>query len=339
MARERRFGSVSMELPDAIGGYVLEDAEALGRGAMGMVLKAKHENQSKIAAIKIRPITANDNPGMIERIERDAQALTKLHHQNVLQCFDAGKEGDYLFLALEFIEGDTLAELIEREGGKLEEKRALEILYDCAMGLVAVESAEFVHRDIKPRSIFIADTGEAKLSDISLGIRFEDAEAAHKPGSIGGAAAFISPEQAQGGIRLDIRSDIYTLGAAAYSMLSGTAPFSNDNSEELSDMIVNTEPTALESLNSGVSDKVLNIIKKAMHKNPDKRYQHAEEFAIAIEEAMYGQSRPVTKKLTKPKGNIKTREDDVPEPSLPKPLLVFGILAILLAIIYLIVNN
>lgn len=336
--RERRAGSVTDTLPDTLAGYDLANADALGRGAMGIVLKAHNADQSRTAALKVKPILKEDNPGMVERIVRDAEAMTALKHKNILRCYESGREGEYLYLALEYMEGDNVTELLEEQGGQLGEQRALEILYDCAVGLQAVEDAGFVHRDIKPRSIFISESGEAKLSDISLGIRYEDDEAIGTSGTVGGAAAYISPEQARGGIRLDIRSDIYALGATCYSMLTGNTPFVGETSAALKESIVNDEPVSVKKTNSDVSDKAAAIIKKCMQKNPDRRYQQTEELVIAIEEAMYGHKRPVTKKISRPKGDQKTRADDEPDVNTPNPLIIFGVIILLAVVIYLIVH-
>jgi len=209
--------------PQVVGGYEIQ--EKLGEGGMAVVYKATQSSLGRTAALKMMKAGAEQNKSLVDRFEREARAMASINHPNVVTCYDTGRDKGHLYIALEFVDGGDVEDLLKEHGGMLPEQRALEVVYDCLMGLSAIEAAGLVHRDIKPGNIFITQRGEAKLADLGLARRSDGDDRMTQTGSIIGTPAFMSPEQAQGEAEIDVRSDIYALGATLYAMLTGANPF------------------------------------------------------------------------------------------------------------------
>ena len=245
---------------------------ALGSGGMGTVYKAVQESLDRSVALKVvNPSSAADQRFQA-RFLQEARAMAQVHSPFVVGCFDAGFIDGQLYMALELVSGGDLLGLLERKGGKLGEQLALSLLRDCFEGLEAVEAARLIHRDLKPANIFITERGNAKLADLGLArsVR-QEADRSTMAGMILGTPAYISPEQARGEDDLDIRTDIYSLGATLFHLVTGSTPYpGSDPLSTLMRVLNDPVPDARER-NPEVSQPVAALIQRLIDKERTKR--------------------------------------------------------------------
>ncbi len=201
----------------------------LGRGGMGVVYQALQKGFERDIALKVMHDHLARDPAFAERFLREAQLSGKVNHPHVVTVYETGRDGDVLYLAMEFIAGGDAEHLLRASGGRLPPRRALEIVRDAARGLTAIHRTGLVHRDIKPANIFLTADGMAKLADLGLTRHADGGDRLSLTGVILGTPAFMSPEQATG-LPIDIRTDIYALGATLYTLVTGTAPYAGTNS-------------------------------------------------------------------------------------------------------------
>jgi predicted Ser/Thr protein kinase len=206
--------------------YGYEIIQVLGKGAMGVVYKARHIFTDRITALKVLPLRFAVDSQYLERFKREAIACMRLQHENIVRAYDFGGSEDYYYLALEYIDGQTLEDLINKQQ-MIAERHAIKLIRDVAMGLDFAWKEGILHRDIKPENIMITNAGQAKLCDFGIVklIDMEDQPAVTLAGTTVGTPFYISPEQAKGEEDLDIRSDLYSLGITLFQMLTGSVPF------------------------------------------------------------------------------------------------------------------
>jgi serine/threonine protein kinase len=206
----------------------------LGQGAEGMVFRGLHQTLNSDVAIKIlKPNTSGEN-GDLEALRREASLLAKLNHPNIVRLFDFEDNPVLPYLVLEFVEGNTLWELIEQSGA-IRWDRALNVILQIADGLAAAAELGILHRDIKPANIMVTKTGFAKLADLGTGILMTACQPKQESGEIKvvGTAMYMPPEQFTDPQKLDIRSDIYALGATLYHAITGQVPFEGSSMREV----------------------------------------------------------------------------------------------------------
>lgn len=256
-----------------IGGYRLE--QRIGQGAMGVVFKATQLSMDRSVALKILPPKLAQKEAFTKRFIREAQSAGKLLHPNIVAAYEAGKSPEgYFFFAMEFVDGESLKQLIKRNG-PLAEQRAVEVTLGVARGLAHAEKAGLIHRDVKPDNILIAKDGAPKLADFGLAKAPEDTSLTQMGGVVG-TPAYISPEQARGEADLDVRSDIYSLGATFYHAVVGAQPFRADTvGTVIAKHLEEKAPVAHEQA-EGVSPNTSAVIQKMMAKQPADRYQSAD---------------------------------------------------------------
>jgi serine/threonine-protein kinase len=200
----------------------------LGRGGMGVVHRALQVSMGREVALKVLDERIARDPRLSDRFLREARIAARVNHPHVVTVYDGGRDGDLLFLAMELMSGGDADRLRVAAGGALPPRRALEIIRDGARGLAALHAVGLLHRDIKPANIFINADGAAKLADLGLSRPVEAGrDQLTSASDLHGTPAFMSPEQAQGGA-LDIRSDIYALGASLYCLIAGHPPYRGD---------------------------------------------------------------------------------------------------------------
>jgi serine/threonine protein kinase len=256
----------------------------LGRGAMGITYKAFDVDLHCPVTLKvIREKYLGDDAARL-RFLREARAAARLRHSNVASVFHLGRTGQSYFYAMEFVEGETLENLVKRSG-KLEVKLALEIATQVAHGLVAIHEQKLVHRDIKPTNIMVSLKDEsrliAKIIDLGLAKPVADgptAVAISSPGAFAGTPEFASPEQFAG-IDVDIRSDLYSLGIVLWEMVTGGTPF-RGSAGELMYQHQHT-PLPLEQLKS-VPKPVVTLLEMLLEKDPARRFQNPTEMLKAM---------------------------------------------------------
>ncbi|MCX7702539.1 MAG: serine/threonine protein kinase [Planctomycetota bacterium] len=280
----------------------------LGRGGMGVVYKGMHIHSGTPAAIKILPSEMAKNQKIIDRFLKEAHAATVLNHRNIVRIYEAGEFCGLYYIALEYIDGETLANALEREG-KIPLKVALQITAQVAKGLEHAHERGIIHRDIKPGNIMITRDKTAKITDMGLAYlshsRYHDPT---KPGFTVGTPAYMSPEQVMTPDKMDTRSDIYSLGATLYHMLLGRPPHLGRNAEEVMTKVVKEEVHYPNALPAGV----VAILKKMLSKEPSLRFKNARAVAEAIEKFLSPSKETYINKGEKVKvvGKIGGRKDE-----------------------------
>ncbi|MDH3590297.1 MAG: serine/threonine protein kinase [Planctomycetota bacterium] len=262
------------EFPREIGGYRL--VEKIGAGTMGTVFRAKQLSLDRTVAIKIlNPPLANRSEH-VERFLREARAVAKLNHPNVISGIDVGESNGVRYFVMEYASGMTVGHLLQR-GGAMDESRVARIALQIARALEHAHEARLVHRDIKPDNIMITKDGVAKLCDLGLA-----KDRPEEGGRALGTPDYISPEQAEGIEEVDIRADLYSFGATLYHMLTGQPPFEGA-AKAVMVKHLSEEPTPIEELEDDVSTKLASIVSKLMRKHRMERYQTPSELVAALE--------------------------------------------------------
>jgi tRNA A-37 threonylcarbamoyl transferase component Bud32 len=273
------------DIPSRLGPF--EVLEKLGQGGMGAVYKARDPNLGRIVALKVLAPALRADKEAADRFLREARAGAAVNHPNVITVHAvAGPEDPEHYMALEFLPGGDAEALAERHGGRLPEPLALEIMRDCARGLVAIERAGLVHRDLKPANIFVTADGQAKLADLGLARTQAGDDRMTVTGTIVGTPAFMAPEQARAEQDLDIRTDIYSLGASLFGLLAGKPPFIGSSAFVVVSNLLNKEPPKLEVIREDLSPHTVALIRRAMAKEREDRFQDAASLLRAVEEVL-----------------------------------------------------
>ena len=261
----------------------------LSVGGMGEVYLADDLALRRSAAIKVLPSDFALNADRLRRFEREALAISKLNHPNILTIYDIGTEGSTNFMATEFIEGESLRNLVSR--GPVPMKEALQIAIQATSALSAAHAAGIIHRDIKPENIMLRRDGLVKVLDFGLAKwsgpisvpedgRTLTVNDTH-PGLVIGTARYMSPEQARG-LEIDPRTDIFSLGAVIYELLSGRAAFDGPTTSDIIAAILKTDPPLLTALPPETAVAAQRIVTKAICKDKDLRYQSMKDLELDL---------------------------------------------------------
>jgi len=277
-----------MEQPQ-LGRYVI-DSE-IGRGAMGVVFKANDTVLQRTVAVKtVNMALERDHADKYEaRFFQEARAAGGLNHPNIVTVYDAGKAGEVVYMAMEYIQGVELRTLLT-EGQAMGVTQSLSVAAQVAEGLGYAHKNGVVHRDIKPANIMVVANGPVKITDFGIA-RMRAAADLTQTGVMLGSPKYMSPEQVIGK-RADHRSDIFSLGVILYEMLTGAAPFAGENITALMYQIVNFAPPAPSTVSPAVPEMLDFIVAKMLAKPLEERYQDAEELARDLRECERGLAAP-----------------------------------------------
>jgi serine/threonine-protein kinase len=249
----------------------------LGRGAMGVVYLAEDESLQRQVAIKtlLLPEDARERQQLEARFRQEAKAAAGLNHPGIITIHDLGRQGEWLYIAMELLQGTELRDRLAQGALALDE--AIDIAQQVAAALAAAHARGIVHRDIKPGNIMLVGQGQAKIMDFGIA-RMQSSDVRTQSGTMMGSPKYMSPEQV-GGHPVDHRSDIFSLGSTLYEMVAGVPAFGGDNLGQLLNSILRGAPEPVGQLRAGVPKVLELVIARAMQKNPLARYHDAAEMA------------------------------------------------------------
>jgi eukaryotic-like serine/threonine-protein kinase len=273
-----------------IPGYQMIDK--LGKGSMGVVFKAKQISVDRIVAIKVLLDPLAQNKEFIKRFEREAKIAAKLSHNNVVNAIDAGQIDGHYFFVMEYVEGPTIKDYLDKDK-IFEEKEALRITLAIAEALKHAAQKGLIHRDIKPENVILTKEGGVKLADLGLARLTDDEKwGLSEAGMAIGTPYYISPEQVRGETNIDIRADIYSLGATLYHMVTCKVPYGgetpNDVMRKHVDLKVSIVPP--DHLNARLSSGLGMVVETMMAKNREHRYHTPDDLILDLKCLMRDES-------------------------------------------------
>lgn len=282
----------------------------LGAGGMGEVYLAEDLKLDRRVAIKVLPASVSSDPDRLRRFVREARATSALNHPHIAQIYEIGEEDGASFLVLEYIEGDTLRDMINR--GPLPVSQVVKLALELSDALAEAHSRGIVHRDLKLENIMVTRRGHAKILDFGLAKVATPAGDPHDlsitdAGAVVGTVSYMSPEQALGR-EVDGRSDLFSLGIVLYRIASGTQPFSGQTATEILSNIIHVAPPPLQPDGNPAGPELTAVILKCLEKDPGKRYQSARELTAdlrAVEAHLLRDAANPTATMVRPK--VKSR--------------------------------
>ena len=267
---------------ERIGRYRL--VSEIGRGAMGIVYLGQDEGLGRGVAIKtiLASMDAEEQAGYLARFRQEAKALGGLNHPNIITVYEFGDEGGVAYLAMEYLEGRELRDMIAKK--QLDLVTAVEIAAQVAEGLAFAHSRGIVHRDVKPGNVMVLQGNRVKIMDFGIA-RVRKSDVKTHTGLLLGSPKYMAPEQVMGR-PVDSRSDIFSLGVVLYEMLSGSPPFNAEEIPAIMYHVCNTKPPPPSATNLGVTRALDLIVARAMEKEPEARYQDAAAMAVDLRACM-----------------------------------------------------
>ena len=264
-----------------LGPYVIRDQ--IGQGGMGTVYLAEHGQLRRKVAVKVLAPQDKAHQVAVERFLREARSAAALDHPNIVRIHDVGQHGEVHYLVMEYVEGQTLDQLVDK-AGPIACGRAVEYMTQAAAGLQHAYEKGFVHRDIKPGNLMLAKDGTVKILDMGLARTFDGEDKLTEvldAGAVVGTADYISPEQAMNAPGLDIRADIYSLGASFFTLVTGRPPFEGTTTQKLLQHQMKSPPS-LATLDRTFPAGLAEVVAKMLAKKPEDRYTTPADVIYAL---------------------------------------------------------
>ena len=257
-----------------------EVQELVGTGGMSSVYRAHDRLLERDVAIKVLHEQFTADGEYVERFRREARAVAQLSHPNIVTVIDRGEQDDRQFIVFEYVDGENLKALIDREG-PLPEREAIELALQVARALGFAHEEGLIHRDVKPQNVLLNDGRQAKVTDFGIARSLDVHGGLTQTGTVMGTSDYIAPEQARGS-RVDAQSDIYSLGTVLYELLTGEVPFAGDNFVAVAMQHINQPPPSVRERRPELSPCVDEVVRRAMAKEPRDRFRSMEELCAAL---------------------------------------------------------
>ena len=254
--------------------------EPIGHGGMGEVFKAEHMVMGRIVAVKVLP-ASKATPEAMASFMHEIRAQARLNHENLVQAFDAGKDGGVCFLVTEYVPGTDLRKYV-RQHGPLSVRAASTIITQAANGLGHAHEQGLIHRDVKPGNLLVTPEGITKVSDLGLAGWLNDTEVDPRAGKIVGTADYLSPEQILTPRKVTATTDIYALGCTLYYAVTGKVPFPGGTTRDKARRHLEDTPLHPRRLNPDLADSFVEVIAEMMEKDPAKRFQTTDGGGAAV---------------------------------------------------------
>ncbi len=265
----------------------------LGAGAIGVVYEAEMPGQGRHVAVKMLTSRAANDERVVQRFEREARLCAAIQHPNVVGVHTCGFERGVHFLVMEFVDGDTLASMVQ-ELGKVPWEKAARLVLQVARGLEYAHSQGIVHRDIKPANILVTTDGVAKLADLGLAKQLDDERSITGDSPMGltmqgvalGSPAYMPPEQIRSAKDVTPASDLYALGASFYQMVTGALAFDGKSATEVMTKVLREEPKPISELAPETPPAIVAFIMRCLSKDPEGRPENCGKFIVELEDAI-----------------------------------------------------
>jgi serine/threonine protein kinase len=274
----------------AIPGYQI--LSKLGKGSMGVVYKAKQTSVDRIVAVKVLLDALAKNKEFIKRFEREAKIAAKLAHNNIVNAIDAGQVDGHHYFVMEYVEGATIKDELD-QNKVFDEKVAIRAILAVAEALKHAHQRGLIHRDIKPENIILCKDGNVKLADLGLArLTADEKWAMAEAGMAIGTPYYISPEQVRGQVDVDIRGDIYSLGATFYHMVTGKVPYSGETPSEVMSKHVDKNVTLVppDHVNTRLSSGLGMVVETMLARNRDNRYPTPDDLILDLKCLLQGET-------------------------------------------------
>jgi serine/threonine protein kinase len=318
LLQERGDGNRKFEIP----GYQILDR--LGKGSMGVVYKARQVSVDRVVAVKILLDSLAQNKEFIKRFEREAKIAAKLAHNNIVNAIDAGEVGGHFFFVMEYVEGLTIKDYIDKHK-IFEEKEAVRIVMAVAEALKHASHRGLIHRDVKPENVILTRDGGVKLADLGLARLTDDEKwGLAEAGMAIGTPYYISPEQVRGQTDIDIRADIYSLGATLYHMVTGKVPYGGETPNEVMRKHVDARVQLVppDHLNTRLSSGLGMVIETMLAKNREHRYSTPDDLILDLKCLIQGESPMIAGQSPESLESLAEGEANDHEPALSEPEMI-----------------
>jgi serine/threonine protein kinase len=304
---------------ELIGGrYEVEDL--VGTGGMSSVYRARDNVLERQVALKILHDHFSTDPEYVERFRREARAIARLNHPNIVTIIDRGELDRHQFIVFEHVAGENLKDVVRRRG-PLPVDEAVAFTTQVARGLAFAHDHGVVHRDIKPQNVLIDENGTAKVTDFGIARSIDPRDELTETGTLLGTSEYIAPEQASGR-RVDSRSDQYSLGVVLYELLTGETPYSGDNVMAVAMKHLHEPVPRARDRRPDVPASVDAIVSRAMAKRPEDRFPSTDDMVVALESAQGGIESDLSEGAT---GVIRRTEGGRSRPSWPSSSSLRGL--------------